>query len=190
MRGESGDKSRECWSWGRCHPCGAPLAASPSQPCVSEPQGNTESVIRGWPHVHGVPVAQPAAVPAAPGEHLASGGQGQVVVAVGMGSNLHDVSGGETLDQLGGLTGKHRKNVTSEQSQERSSTAPLGPLPSLPTPTPGRTRPPRAPGGTRLPEQRSLSRGGEHPPWTGTCSSRPVLAPRPDALLGSCLAPV
>lgn len=109
MRGESGGKGRKCWSWGRCHPRRAPLAVSPSQPCVSEPLGNTESMVSGWLHVHGVPVAQPAAVPAAPGVHLASGGQGQVVVAVGMGSNLHDVSGGKALDQLWGLMGKHRK---------------------------------------------------------------------------------
>ena len=54
-------------------------------------------------HIHGVSMAQTSAIPAAPGIHLSSGCQGQVVVTVWMGSNFYNVSGGKPLDQLWGL---------------------------------------------------------------------------------------
>lgn len=57
------------------------------------------------PYIHCVPMTKPSAVPTAPGVHLSSGCQGQVVVAVGMGSNFDNVSRGKTLDQLWGLKG-------------------------------------------------------------------------------------
>lgn len=56
-------------------------------------------------YVHSVPVAQPSAIPTAPGVHLSGGCQGQVVVTVRMGSNFDNVSGGKTLDQLWSLKG-------------------------------------------------------------------------------------
>lgn len=67
---------------------------------------------KGRPYVHGIPMAQPSAVPTAPGVHLSSGGQGQVVVTVGMGSNFYNVSGGKTLDQLRGLQGQTERTAS------------------------------------------------------------------------------
>lgn len=48
-------------------------------------------------------MAQPSAVPTAPGVHLSSGSQGQVVVTIRMRSNFYNVSGRKALDQLWGL---------------------------------------------------------------------------------------
>lgn len=56
-------------------------------------------------YVHSVPMAQPSAIPAAPGIHFAGSCQGQVVVTIGMGSDFYNVSGGEALDQLWSLKG-------------------------------------------------------------------------------------
>lgn len=161
---------------------------------VSEPLGNPESVVRGRPHVHRVPVAQPAAVPAAPGVHLAGGGQGQVVVAVGVGSDLHDVSGGKTLDQLRGLR-TSTGSVTRERARQGAahslrSTA----HPTNPTPTTRKDRPPSANGG--LPALRAgpgCPSSGHSVEAESTSLDRNSLAPtchRPPAQRppGSCLA--
>lgn len=65
---------------------------------------------RSGSYVHGVPVAQPSAVPTAPGVHLSSGCQGQVVVTVRMGSDFDNVSGDKTLDELRGLKGEKQED--------------------------------------------------------------------------------
>lgn len=48
-------------------------------------------------------MAQSSTIPATPGVHLSRGRQSQVVVTIRMGSNLYNVSGGKTLDQLWSL---------------------------------------------------------------------------------------
>jgi len=49
--------------------------------------------------LRGVPVPEAAPVPAAPGEHLPAGGQGQVVLPVGVRRQLHHLPGAQAVDQ-------------------------------------------------------------------------------------------
>lgn len=101
--------------------------ATPSfPPCFGESNTKGEHVsYRSGPHVHGVPVAQPSAVPTAPGVHLSSGGQGQVVVTVRMGSDFDDVSGDKTLDELWGLKGEKREDNDQWRCEDDDDTAGL-----------------------------------------------------------------
>lgn len=90
----------------------------PFPPCFGESNTKGEHVsYRSGPYIHGVPVAQPSAVPTAPGVHLSSGCQGQVVVTVRMGSDFDNVSGDKTLDELWSLKGENRKTVISSTAR-------------------------------------------------------------------------
>ena len=60
---------------------------------------------KNQPYIHSIPMAQSSTIPTTPGVHFSRGCQSQVVVTIRMGSNLYNVSGSKTLDQLWGLKG-------------------------------------------------------------------------------------